>query len=615
MNAENIATASLIITTQKDSKKGKQELTLTFSAHSSSIIMQTFNLVKNEFLAKTPSYDAAWRTKKSFESLQNCSNALTILSKPACAISDDQFKLALNQFETHLKDTCKSNSTRFFCSQTIRLHLANANLMLQTGRTTKEELKEFKSQFKEARTTIKSFHVLGDIASIEHVDIKDLESQAEKKIRSTLDIIEQTCKIIIDDYTKVIYEHRELRECILRPDIEEYYTYRLNGSNPWSIQYFKQPDGGTEQTLLAFIIQTTLYKTFGFNTRLPGIRMLPTLLKDKTIWKSSGSYSSFFFAEFFLPNHVLIAIAILICQKTGWNPSSVNILSNGDIKKISSQKYSLQSVKNKTDDKTPIYEFNKSSEPLLYKAIELILWHHKQVDEIFKLNKSRFFLGTYNAKFDIFFPLQKHNILSNFIIPYELKDFSAKDLRTSRAGLTMLTTKDIQVVLELLGHVSISTTEEYLRDTLFFQLNEARILEFQRRIETTIIFIGGADELVALRKLKNRHIDNNLFSAEQVGDGTRCSNPYDSPDPSTPIGKLCEGIHCHIDGGCKNNVIQVDLDDIDLALKTKKYYQSRWSFLYEKNAKAFSLIHIPKIIFVHVFLAHIKKNRPDLLPY
>jgi integrase len=612
-NLNTLVTTSFTITTLKNSKKGKLEVTLSLSVNKSSVLMHAFYLVEVDFKANQVSYDIAYRTKNTFKLLQDCSDALNILSKPAHDINSYQLKSAIFHFESYLIDACASNVSRAIYSSFIRRYLANTNLTLQDGRTIKEELKGFKSRYLQSKKLFKLGNVLGNISNIKHTDIESLESQAKENISSSLDVIERTCKIIIDDYLKVTEDHRKLKEHCLSPETTRYYTDRLSLSDPWSKKYFKQPQEGTEQTLLTFILKSISYENISSTTIVPRLSQLPILLDGKRIWKSSTSYYSFFYAEYFLPNHVLIAIAVLICLKTGWNPGSVHALSDGDIEKLSATRYSLQSLKNKTDDKTPVYELRKALEPLLFKAIELLLWHHKQVTDIFKLSEPRFFIGIVHTKFAVFFPLAKQNLLTNFIIPYGLTDFSATDLRASRAGLTMLATKDIQVVRELLGHRSLSTTEGYLDSTLFFQLNEARILEFQRRIEATISFIDGGEALVSLRKFNKCHIDNKLFALEPIGDGTRCRNPYDSPDPNIQKGDRCKGMYCHVNGHCENNVIQVAAIDVMLAKRTQIYYRSRWSYLYENNPKAFTQIHIPKIIFIHVFLTHIKQVRPDLI--
>lgn len=613
LNVNASATTSFTITAAKSTKKGIIDVTFILNADNAGLLAETFRFLKREFNAKTPSYSRIFIAKAAFDSLQECPDAFNILSKPACNINADQFRLALSQFETYLINATASEHTRYSYSSAVRRHLANTNLELQEGRHIWEELKQFKSRFTQPRKDFKSHVVLGDISTIEYFDIASLESQAIENIRSSLDAIEQVCQTIIDDYLKVTSEHKELEKHLLKPEFAEYYTYRLKQSEPWDNRYLKQPQGSTEQDLLAFIIQSASNFILDSKTKLPGLSQLPTVLKGKTIWKDGSSYYSFFFAGYFLPNHVLIAIAVLICQKTGWNPGSVHALSKSDIEQLSSTRYLLQSLKSKTDDKTPVYELRKSSEPLLFRAVELLLWHHKQVITTFELEESRLFIGIYRKKFDVFLPLHKTNLYNNFIGPYDLKDFSAKDLRASRAGLTMLTTRDFEAVRELLGHNSITTTSGYLYNTLFFQLNEARILEFQRRIEATISFIDRGEELVTLRKFKMRHVDINIIAPEHVGDGTRCLDPFNSPDPRVRKGDRCDGLYCHVNGGCRNNIIQVSSEDVELAQRTRKYYQSRWLNLYEKNPKAFAQIHIPKIIFIHVFLAHIKQVRPSLM--
>ncbi|QPK62575.1 hypothetical protein IVG45_17225 [Methylomonas sp. LL1] len=612
-SSPTLMNVSFTIATRKNSKKGFQEITISLSTNKNSILMETFSLLENTFKAQTPGYTVALNTKNAIHLLQSCNKAIRILSKPACDIKGVEIRQAIYEFEDFLNHAGAPLSKQKIYVCLIRRHIASTKLRLFDGRLANEELRPNKEHAIRPKKYRKIGTVLGNISTIEHIDIKELEHQAKTKINSELQLIENACKNIIDDYIKVVNEHKALNDYEIHPEVKKYYNSRIVLNDPWNNNYFNQPKNATELSLLAFIIQSASSEILNSKIKLPGIALLPTFLKERQLWRNPASYYNFFYAQYFLPNHVLISIAVLICMKTAWNPGSVHAIIKSDIEKLSSTRYSLQSVKNKTDDKTPIYEVRKGSEPLLFRAIELLLWHHKQVTNIYNLTEPRLFIGNFNTVFGIFFPLTKNNLLNNIIKPYKLNNFSASDLRVSRAGITMLMSKNIETVRVLLGHNNISITEGYLNDTLFFRLNEARILEFQRRIEATISFISEGDYLVNSRNLNKRHIDTSLIPAEMVGDGTRCHDPFDSPDPNTKKGERCEGMHCHVNGGCKNNVIQVCKIDVELAQKTLSYYRSRWSYLYEKNPKNFIDIHMQKIIFVHVFLAYIKQNRPDFL--
>lgn len=583
---QNSATEhSFSISASTNTNKAEVTVSLSITAEISSLILKVFQLVQREFVAKQPLYIKANDAKNAFKSIQCCPEAFAILSKPPLEISGDQLRFAIITFENYLFATKKPIYTIVKNYWTIRSGLARTNLMLIDGRTTREELTGLTCRCKKPRKVVSSQGLkFTEVSTIEHIDIEALKLKAQENIKASLDKIEDTCKTILDEYVNVTDYHRNLKTRIIKTEIKEFYDFRLTGSAPWSCQYFNQPEGGTEETLLTYILQTISIPNISPTLQLkkfplPTAYHLPTTLDGKKVWNCTASYYSYFHAEYFLPNFVLIAIAVLICQKTAWNPGSVGALTINDIETRSPTRFVIQSIKNKTDDKTPSYEVRKASEPLLFTAIKLLNWHHKQVTEIFHLSEKRVFIGSKNNQFSYFFPLVKRNLLVNFIVPFNCPDFSASELRPSRAGLLILSERDIEAVRVLLGHRNICTTDDYLQATILFQIREAIILEFQRRIETTTTFLEGGDELVKSRKMKTRHIDIKLMSAVPVGDGSRCIDLYDSPDPNVPKGELCSGLHCQHDGGCKNNIIVVDQTDIELAKKTQNYYRSRWSML------------------------------------
>jgi len=613
MNSKIITKSFSVFGINRSVKKGGTDVTLIYISKSESLSMRAFNTVRNNFNSKPVTYLKATDYKKAFELLQSSEVAHSILSKPPNSLKSDDLIDAMRAFEMYLISFKIAKHTRSKSSRRIKSALENCSVELLDGRTPQEALKQFKSKFsKNGGLKSPESALLGNISTIEHVNIKSLEEQALSNISNSLGLIEAECGNSISGYLDIVEQHKKLKSLFLKPEIESYFDYRLTTTSPWNLKYFETLKY-TEKDLMTYVLTSIATGKMIKTSPLPGLLVLPVTLGNKALWLNENSYRSYFFAEYHLPNHILVSIAVLICLKTGWNKSSVQDLLISGVSKISSSRYQLQSMKTKTDDETPIYEVVKSRDLLLFKSIELLLWHHRQLKKMYQTNEERIFISLYKNKCTMFLPLQTTNLNNNFVQIYNVPKFTASDLRPSRAGLTMLTTKDIQAVRELLGHNSISTTAEYLNNSLFFKLNEARVLEFQRRIDATITFIDGGDSLVSDRGLKGQHVDDNLIATESVGDGSRCKNPYDSPDPDTKRGELCGGLHCHVNEGCKNNVINVGLDDIELALRTRKYYQARWMELYEKNSKSFAQLHVPKIVFLHVLLAYTKQTQPNLL--
>ena len=193
-----------------------------------------------------------------------------------------------------------------------------------------------------------------------------------------------------------------------------------------------------------------------------------------------------------------------------------------------------------------------------------------------------------------------------------LERFRPSGLRTLKAALTYLPQRDLEAVRVLLGHNDLAVTDAYLQDTLFFRMNEANMLKFQRRIETSITFAQGGDFLVAARQLDPRDIDAGLMLP--TGDGGACSNPYIGPPGLTlEADEPCAGMHCQIGEGCPRYRLQIDECTLEMALRTRQYYKTRWSELHHGNPEAFSRLHLPRLLYMHVLLTVVHDRRPDLL--
>jgi integrase len=338
-----------------------------------------------------------------------------------------------------------------------------------------------------------------------------------------------------------------------------------------------------------------------------------TCIEGLPAYQFRTSSAPWFYARHRLPNAVLVAIFIALLIHTGWNPGAVGTLTLSDIQPQPHGGYQLQGYKGKTDDDTPIVDVFQSSR-LICKAIALLLWNHRQLKEqgLIAASESRVWFGWQTDGFKHTSSFSDTPRIKNFCRRHHLEIFKPSQLRPLKSALTYLPQRDVEAVRVLLGHKQLLVTDGYLQNTLFFRMNEANMLQFQRRIESSLTYSIGGDDLVTTRKLNRADVDPTLLFP--TGDGGSCANPYAGPpDERLSIGEPCSGILCQQGLGCPNYRLTVTERTLEMALRTLRYYQSRWSELNRTNPRAFSHLHIPRLLYIHVLLSIIQEQRPDLL--
>lgn len=300
-------------------------------------------------------------------------------------------------------------------------------------------------------------------------------------------------------------------------------------------------------------------------------------------------------AKYRLTNAALLAAFVLVSLRTGWNPQSVAALARSGISRPANGDVILQSYKSKTDDYTPPVRLLRSDTAgqLAIRLLErnlngaILLGHVPD-------NEERLFLGW--SKRHVVRPLNADgSILRSFIKKHSLKRFRLKDMRPLKAAIAYLTYGDIEHVRLILGHQSLSTVDTYLRSTLLFKINESNILQFQRNIEAALTTSPISETKLA-----------------STGDGGSCS------DPSLHrLGKVsipCDGLPCHVGTTCPNYVMAPSKQSTDDAIRTLDFYRANWNSLAQDQPEKLRDIHIPRAIYIRVFIKVISDSRPDLLP-
>lgn len=455
------------------------------------------------------------------------------------------------------------------------------------------------------------------LGHISHTDLVDLRKEVERSLQERKRSIEQGVASEIKAYEDVFALQTKLAK-----DLPEASVGKLIGE--WILfQRAKDPRPLPACVPLQFasVMLRRLadhppqFTASGWpmGLRLPKSKLDWGQLPQAPEYRHQFSFWPWFFVRERLPNSVLTSIFILLLSHTGWNQGAVGSLTLDSISALPDGGYILQGYKGKTDDQTPVSEIPRYMK-LLCKAIDLLLWNYHQLEHLGLINttaEKRMWFGWQRDDFKTTLDVISETRIQAFCESHGIERFQPSELRPIKAALTYLPQRDLEAVRVLLGHVDLSTSDTYLESTLFFRLNEAMMLEFQKRIEASLTYAQGGEQLVARRSLSSRHVDSKLLVP--TGDGGACANFFDGPKlMSAETEEPCAALACQSGNGCKHYRLVVDETTLEMAMRSRLYYRAHWLPLYEINPSAFSEMHLPRLLYIHVLLKLMKEQRPDL---
>lgn len=468
------------------------------------------------------------------------------------------------------------------------------------------------------RPQLPSAQLPAELGHISHTDLKDLYGQTNKILQKRKNCLEEAVASELRIYEKTFALQNELLLHTVAPQVHsKICAWILAPKRSESLSLPQcTPTEFAAVVLQCFDTTKPRFCPSGFfpDIRLPRTKIDWSELPNVLTYRFKYSVLPWFLIQHRLPNSVLTAIFLLLLSHTGWNPASVGELTTDGIIRLPTGGYSLQSYKSKTDDQTPVVEVPRHMS-LLCKTIELLLWNYQQLGKLGLIDlkeEKRLWFGWQDDNFLTTIDILTESRLKAFCNRHELEIFQPSELRPLKAALTYIPQRDLEAVRVLLGHRDLRTSDDYLKNTLFFRLNEAMILEFQRRIETTITYVQGGESLVMNRSLFSKHIDRKLFLVP-TGDGGACEDIFDGPNSgSREIGEPCEALACHKGTGCRHYRTVISETTLEMALRSLVYYRARWQSLFEQNRLAFSELHLPRIMYTHVLLKIVSERRPDL---
>ncbi len=293
---------------------------------------------------------------------------------------------------------------------------------------------------------------------------------------------------------------------------------------------------------------------------------------------------------------------LLLLIKTGWNVGAVAHLSQKSIAKLANGSYEIQSSKFKTDDETPKVVISKADK-YLKMCLSLLEWNRLQLIKygLVAEDKENIWFGWQESYEQPYYPIEK-NRLKLFFERHNLPRIKPSDIRPLKSSFDYLNNTDLELIRLALGHNHMDTTLGYLQDNLIYQLNESRILEFQKRLEATIAHLTSSEEDFCIRGFDNRNVHSSIF--------------FKSHESTSQSGEnLLKGAKDFLSslGGLGNEETTIiSAHTVTQALLLKRFYLLRWKSLYDKNNEKFVRNHLHIIIYIHVFLRITRERRPLL---
>lgn len=297
------------------------------------------------------------------------------------------------------------------------------------------------------------------------------------------------------------------------------------------------------------------------------------------------------------PSDVLLACALILQIHTHWNFISVLELGASDAL-VTEFPHRLQSVKPKTSDETPVV-FVERSDGLVIRALAHLRhrWERLVAAGIIDKDENSLWISAWFLK-----GVAPHPVvawageLREFTKAYKLPSFTLEQVRVQCLALVATTRRGLAGATQSAGHAAGSTTLRYIDKTLLRRLNSSNLLEFERRLESTIQYEMG------------RTACGRRLSPLSLGDGAQCADPLRPPHPTWMSAGICAGEMCHQGEGCPNRRIVINRVRIEEVIRTKNYYISNWSRLADENSVRFERVHLPQMLFSLALYGVVRKG-------
>lgn len=548
--------------------------------------------------------EASWRILR----------ARAVMQAEASSVTPPELNLLFRLFEDAIAISSNRLSTRQRCSAATR----KFSLETLTALVPNQPLSRFNVKFRSRFTNriIRPRALISDrahggeppIDAIPHQDIADLHARTAQRVRDDLHAITDACIRELKFWNETrLYLRTLLSVSITQSEYEVALTAVKGGFNDSPrIRMFREFPAAKQLALIQQVVSQTGFARRAVaqsdNPPLRDICNAPEIVRQLLHGDVPDipAFGQVFCLPYRMLSQELICVLVLLISYTNWNSGAVLQMTSTGIRRERGLLI-IQGYKSKTDDYTPEVVVDASM-PYAEEAIRLIQWNREQLIALGWLppDEQRLWFAWGRAPRGQPYTEQYINFqsgLRSFIRRHNLPTFSLEQLRTQRLAHIYLASTTLEPVRRVAGHSSISTTGHYLDQLLLRRLNQSISLEFQRRLESTVVFrlqerVPSTRAPLVLSKVRPRLL------LTPVGDGSSCFDPSTPPDSSFLDGELCRAQHCHAGTGCEHRRIVLDESRIEELVRKRHYYLSNWPRLAANHPDHFREVHAPRVLFV-----------------
>lgn len=290
---------------------------------------------------------------------------------------------------------------------------------------------------------------------------------------------------------------------------------------------------------------------------------------------------------------VRVACALALQSHTGWNCSAVLTLTSDRVTG-SKPPYTIQGYKSKTDSDAPACII-EASDSLACQAIEFLMQRLANMRRmnIVPSGETRLWINPSNVKSItgrastyVSYPSD----LKSFQAKHGLPPFSPDQVRAQVLAIRSNLGSVPEDARQTAGHLVLDTTAGYLQQEIIKSLNSAINLQFQRKLEKSILYEG-----ILSGKEADRDIEASLFYP--IGDGSSCSDAKQPPSASYLKDGICSGQNCHTGDGCDNRRIVLNRARVLENWEQIRFYKRNWKSLLAGYPDRFKRVHLPSMTF------------------
>jgi hypothetical protein len=507
----------------------------------------------------------------------------------------------------------RTNQYKYTCTANFRKHVFKAAEQIDFKEQVSRPSLRFKTRFltkTEPRRLISDLsnvaldiEIASPVGALTHKTARELLEKTESRLEADLAQIQAACI-------------NELRICAnLRRNIAEYGERKFTPSElAFGLKLIKSRANISDAIVEEYLWSRSVEEIVGLYAQLIATyelahlnrtfdplfahspRLIAEILKPDGIHMLNTGYKILYLPQR-MANVELVACFVLLLTYTGWNAETLMMMSM-DIIEMHDDHVWIQGYKGRIDEYTDKVYLD-AKQPYALEAVRLLIWNRTQLISLGLLSKtSNWMWCGWPAGFKV---LEHQHIgfrmdLIRLRKAYGLPQFTLEQIRPQVLALESLRTKNVDQVKQIALHKSIATTGHYLDQLLLRRINSAINLEFQRRLEATVLFRLSESQESFKERVAQRHVDLRLLMP--IGDGASCANPYDPPDEKYLSNSICDGKRCHAGNGCENRKLVIDRDALEALVRKRHYYLSSWERLERNNSTVFETLHIPAILFV-----------------